>query len=161
MIKSYKQIHFSYLFLLILVLENANVPPKLKFCVGGREVLSDDSSVSDRLINGSIDTGKHLKYEIKGTCYYNICELAISWKIEGFDQLLPEQRSFLQRKTKVLFLLKKKKTILDHAITVHKSQGSTVDYLQGDLPARKLLEGKIINNLYLGQFYILLSCAKR
>ena len=109
MIKSYKQIHFSYLFLLILVLENANVPPKLKFCVGGREVLSDDSSVSDRLINGSIDTGKHLKYEIKGTCYYNICELAISWKIEGFDQLLPEQRSFLQRKTKVLFLLKKKK----------------------------------------------------
>ena len=54
-----------------------------------------------------------------------------------------------------------KKTTLGHAITVHKSQGSTVDYLQVDLPARKLLEGKIINNLYLGQFYILLSRAKR
>ena len=109
MIKSYKQIHVSYPFLLILVSENANVPPKLKFCVSGREVLSDDTSVSDRLINGSIDTGKHLRYEIKGTCHYTIYELAISWKIEGFDQLLPEQRSFLQRKTKVLFLLKKKK----------------------------------------------------
>ena len=70
-------------------------------------------------------------------------------------------KKFPSKKDKSIVFAEKNKTILDHAITVHKSQGSTVDYLQGDLPARKLLEGKIINNLYLGQFYILLSCAKR
>ena len=40
--------------------QTANLPAKLKLCVGARVMLSDNISVSDRLINGSIGTVKHL-----------------------------------------------------------------------------------------------------
>ena len=37
----------------------ASLPAKLKLCVGARVMLTDNISVSDRLINGSIGTVKH------------------------------------------------------------------------------------------------------
>ena len=43
-------------------------------------------------------------------------------------------------------------SILGHAVTVHKSQGSSLTYMQGDLNrsiVKKLHLGRIINNLYL------------
>ena len=39
--------------------QTANLPAKLK-CVGARVMLPDNISVSDRLINGSVGTVKHL-----------------------------------------------------------------------------------------------------
>ena len=39
--------------------QTANLPAKLKLCVGARVMLTDNISVSDRLINGSIGTVKH------------------------------------------------------------------------------------------------------
>ena len=39
--------------------QTANLPAKLKLCVGARVILTDNISVSDRLINGSIGTVKH------------------------------------------------------------------------------------------------------
>ena len=39
--------------------QTANIPAKLKLCVGARVMLTDNISVSDRLINGSIGTVKH------------------------------------------------------------------------------------------------------
>ena len=46
--------------------QTANLPAKLKLCVGARVILTDNISVSDRLINGSLGTVKHLD-EIKAT----------------------------------------------------------------------------------------------
>ena len=40
--------------------QTANLPAKLKLCVGARVMLTDNISVSDRLINGSIGTVTHL-----------------------------------------------------------------------------------------------------
>ena len=54
--------------------------------------------------------------------------------------------------------------ILGHAITVQKSQGSTLPYMQGDLnqsTGKKTAAGKSYQQpISQGQFYTLLSCAK-
>ena len=48
--------------------QTANLPAKLKLCVGARVILTDNISVSDRLINGSIGTVKHLYKKSKPLC---------------------------------------------------------------------------------------------
>ena len=55
-------------------------------------------------------------------------------------------------KSTVIAERKQFRLILGHAVTVHKSQGSTLTYMQGDLNrsiSKKLHLGRIINNLYL------------
>ena len=46
----------------------ASLPAKLKLCVGARVMLTDNVSVSDRLINGSLGTIKHLDKRSKPLC---------------------------------------------------------------------------------------------
>ena len=99
-------------------------------------------------------------------------KLAIPWKIEGFVvswrnvyQLLPKQRGFLSRKeSSVIAERKQFSLILGHAITVHKSQGSTLVYMQDDLnqsTGKKTATGKNYQQpISQGQFYTLLSRAK-
>ena len=41
--------------------QTANLPAKLKVCIGARLILTDNISVSDKLINGSIGTVKYLQ----------------------------------------------------------------------------------------------------
>ena len=48
--------------------QTANLHAKLKLCVGVRVMLTDNVSVSDRLINGSIGTVKHLDKRSKPLC---------------------------------------------------------------------------------------------
>ena len=48
--------------------QTANIPAKLKLCVGARVMLTDNISVSDRLINGSIGKVKHLDRRSKPLC---------------------------------------------------------------------------------------------
>ena len=51
----------------ICLSQTANLPAKLKLCVGARVMLTD-ISVSDRLINGSIGTVKHIDRRSKPLC---------------------------------------------------------------------------------------------
>ena len=48
--------------------QSANLPAKLKLCVGARVVLTDNISVSDRLINSSVGIVKHLDKRSKPLC---------------------------------------------------------------------------------------------
>ena len=48
--------------------QTANLPAKLKLCVGARVMLTDNVSVSDRLINSSLGTIKHLDKRSKPLC---------------------------------------------------------------------------------------------
>ena len=48
--------------------QTANLPTKLKLCVGARVMFTDNINVSDRLINGSIGTVKHLDRRSKPLC---------------------------------------------------------------------------------------------
>ena len=52
----------------ISLYQTANLPAKLKLCVGTRVMLTDNISVFDRLINGSIGTVKHLDRRSKPLC---------------------------------------------------------------------------------------------
>ena len=51
-----------------MVSETANLPEKFKLCAGARVMLTDKISVSDRLINGSIGTVKHLDRRSRPLC---------------------------------------------------------------------------------------------
>ena len=48
--------------------QTANLPAKLKLCVAVRVMLTDNISVSDRSINDSIGTIKHLDSGSKSLC---------------------------------------------------------------------------------------------
>ena len=64
--KVQKQIHVSISIRNNIGLsQTANLPAKLKLCVGARVILADNIRVSDRLINDSIGT---VRWEIKATC---------------------------------------------------------------------------------------------
>ena len=110
-------------------------------------MLTDNNSVSVRLINGSIGTVKDLDRRSKPLCntiYVKFDDLKAgnSLKDIGFFGELKEYVPITARGKR--FPLKKRKStviaerkqfllILGHAITVHKSQGSTLAYVQDDL----------------------------
>ena len=51
--------------------QTVNLPRTLKACVVARVILTDNVSISDRLMNGSIST---VRCQVKTTLYCNICE---------------------------------------------------------------------------------------
>ena len=100
-------------------------------------------------------------------------KLAIPWKIEGFVFELKEwvpitarAKRFPSRKGKSTVIAERKQLslILGHAITVHKSQGSTLAYMQGDLNRssgkKTATEKNYQQPISQGQFYTVLSCAQ-
>ena len=110
-------------------------------------MLTDSISVSDRLINSSIGTVKHLDWRLKPLCstvYVKFDEpkAGNSLKDRRLRGELKECVSITARakrcplkKGKSIVIAERKQfqLILGHAITVHKSQGSTLAYIQGDL----------------------------
>ena len=93
----------------------------------------------DMFINVSIGTIKLLDMRSKPLCstlYMTFDDLKAGNSLkdrslhselkECMYQLLPQQRGFHYSKAKVLLLLR-------NVITVHKTQGSALDYMQGDL----------------------------
>lgn len=65
--------------------EAPNLPEKLKFCVGAEVMLADNICVSDRIINCSISTVKHLdmsKKTLRHKTYVKLNETKSgnSWK---------------------------------------------------------------------------------
>ena len=52
----------------ICLSQTANVPEKFKLCVGAMVMLTDNISVSDRLINGSIGTVRYLDTRSNPLC---------------------------------------------------------------------------------------------
>ena len=127
--------------------ETTNLPAKLKLCVVARVMLTDNVSVSDRLINGSLGTIKHLDRRSKPLCStiyvkFNDSKAANSFKDRRFHGELKEcvpinarAKKFSLKKGKSTVIPERKQfsLILGHEITVQKSQGSTLTYMQGDL----------------------------
>ena len=126
--------------------QTANLPAKLKLCVGTRVMLTDNISVSERLINGSIGTVKHLDKISKPLCStilkFDDRQAGNSMKnrrlLGKFKECVPitaRARRFPLKKGKNTVIAERKQfpLILGDAITVRKSQGSTLAYIQGDL----------------------------
>ena len=103
-------------------------------------MLTDNVSVSDRLINGSLGTIKHLDRRSKPLCstiYVKFDDLKAGNSLK--DKRLPLQitarsKKFPLKKGKSTVIAERKQfpLILGHAITVHKSQGSTLTCMQGE-----------------------------
>ena len=51
--------------------QTGNLPAKLKVCIGARLMLTDNISVADRLINGSIGTIRYLHFNPHFNIGYN------------------------------------------------------------------------------------------
>ena len=127
--------------------DTANLPAKLKVCVGARLMLTYKISISDRLINGSIGTVKHLDKKNKplnSIIYLKFDdpkagnsrkdrrlrgELKECVPISAVTKTFP----FTRNNTTIIVQRKQFPAILGHSITVHKSQGSTLEYMKGDL----------------------------
>ena len=141
-------------------------------------MLTDNISVSDRLINGLIGTVKHLDRRSKPLCItiyvkFNDPKAGNSLKdrrccgeLKECVPITARAKKFLLKKGKSTVIVERKQflLILGHAITVHKPRGSTLAYMQGDLnrsTGKKTATGKNFQQLVShGQFYTLLSSAK-
>ena len=115
-----------------------NLPAMLKVCVGARFMLTDNISVNDRLINGSIGTVKYCNFScnhpLLGSIYvkFDDPKAGNSLKDNRLRDELKEcvpisavvkQFPFTKGKTMINVQRKQYPGILGHAITVHKSQG--------------------------------------
>ena len=139
--------------------ETANLPAKLKLCVGARVMLIDNISVSDRLINGSIWTVQHLDGKsnlLFITMHLTFDDPKAGNSLKGrkccgeLNECVPitaRVKRFSLKKVKITVIANKKcfPLILGNAITMHKSQGTTLFYMQGDLvwsASKKTIMGK-------------------
>ena len=139
-------------------------------------MLTDNISVSDRLINGSIGTVKHLGRGSKPLCStvhvkFDDPKAGNSLKDRRLCSELKECVTITARakrfplkngKSNVIAERKQFPLILGHAITVHRSQVSTHAYMEGDVnrsTGKKTATGKNYQQP-ISQFCTLLSCAK-
>ena len=142
----------------ICLSQTANVPEKFKLCVGAMVMLTDNISVSDRLINGSIGTVKHLHKRSKPLCSTiyvkfddpkagnSMKDRRLRGELKECVPITATAKRFPLKKGKSTVIAERKQfpLILGHAITLHKSQEVPINPL-----ARKLQQGRIISNLYL------------
>ena len=146
--------------------QTANLPAKLKLCVGTRVMLTDNISVSDRLINGSVGRVKHLDRRSQPLCSTvyvkfddpkagnSLKDRRLRGELKECRPITAREKRFPLKKGKSTVIAERKQfpLILGHASTIRKSQGSTLAYMQGDLnrsTGKKTATGRIINNLYL------------
>ena len=120
--------------------QTANLPAKLKLCIGARVLLTDNISVSDRLISDSIGTVKHLDRRSKLLCStiyvkFDDPKAGNSLKVGRLRGELKEcvpitarAKRFPLKKGKSNVIAERKQflLILSFAITIHKSQGRTL-----------------------------------
>jgi ATP-dependent exoDNAse (exonuclease V) alpha subunit len=126
--------------------KNCLAPEKLILKVGAQVMMLKNSLHKDGIINGSlgivIDISSGGLPVVKFTNGKVINIASEEWVIEEFDQESKE--------TKVLAKIKQIPLALAWAITVHKSQGMTLDMIECDLA----------NAFEEGQVYVALSRAK-
>ena len=127
--------------------QTGNLPADLKFCVSTRVMLADNINVFDRIINGSIRTVKHLDIRSNSLCsaIYVKCDNPKAGNSMKDGRLRNEliecvpittrTNKFALKKGKITVIAERKQfpLVLGHAITAHKSQGSTLNYMKTDL----------------------------
>ena len=158
------------------IYRTANLPYEVVLCVGARFMLTVNLNVDDKLINGSIGTIVHL--QISTQCPLNgIIFIKFDDPNAGNsskNQRLPEHlRDCVPIKAQALGFDFRPKSgryvsmvrrqypgILAHAITIHKSQGSTYEYMVVDMNTTGDEGGKGKSGMKPGQAYTGLSRCK-
>ncbi|HAO14922.1 MAG TPA: hypothetical protein DDE71_05115, partial [Tenacibaculum sp.] len=157
------------------IYQTANLPHEVVLCVGARFMLTVNLDVEDKLINGSLGTIMHLQisdqYPLNGIIFIKFDDPNAGNSLK--NNRLPEHlRDCVPIKSKALEFDFRPKSgryvsmvrrqypgILAHAITIHKSQGSTYEYMVADM--NNNVEGKKgKSGVKMGQAYTALSRCK-
>ena len=127
--------------------QTVNLPAKFKLCVHARLLLTDNISISNRLINGSIGKVKHLDRRSKTLCSTvyvefdhpkagnSLKDTRLCGELKQCVPIIARAKRFPLKEGKSTAIAEGKQfpLILGHAITVRKPQRSTRAYMQGDL----------------------------
>ena len=154
--------------------DTGNLPGELKVCKGARFMLTINVDVSDRLINGSIGTIKHVYFNprnnLEGTIYvqFDDPKAGSMRKVKCRDErkewvqinAMTKSFPYTRGKTTVTVQRRQYPGVIAHAITIHKSQGSTLEYMIGNLNRTTSKSSKHKVPIGQGQVYTLLSRAK-
>ena len=155
--------------------KTGNLPRHLKVCVGARVMLTNNMDISDRLINGLMGTVMVIdrlrnNKTASGIIYIKFDDIKAGNKLKDrrlrgeLKECVPIQpvaKRFSYKKNRGTIVVERKQfpLILAHAITIHKSQGSTVEYLSGDLDQTSRNAKRSVP-ISKGMLYTLLSRAK-
>ena len=129
---------------LISISNTGNLPHTLRV-IGARFMITINLNTEDHLVNGSIGTIEHIsmsaRYPLKGTLYikFDNPKAGNARKNKNINPnwvpIQPQVQSF--RYKGVSYQRKQFPGILASAITIHKSQGSTFQYMMGYLESGK------------------------
>ena len=138
-------------------------------------MLTDNINVFDRLTNGTV---KHLDIRSNSLCSTmyvkfdnpkagnSMKDRRLQSEIKECVPITAKTKKSPLKKGKITVIAERKQfpLILGHAVTAHKSQGSTLNYMKGDLSrytGKKTATDKTYQqSIHQGQFYTLLSHAK-
>ena len=127
--------------------DTGNLPTELKVCVGFRFMLTVNLDVNEHLVNGQLGTVKHIVYNNR---YPLLSRIFVKFGDENdgksrkkrFYQgelkecvpitAMPKTFPYSRGKTMITVERTQFPGILAHSITVHKSQGSTLEYMIWD-----------------------------
>ena len=156
------------------ITKTGGLPSCLKICVGAAVMLTYNKDQYDRLINGSIGTVISIQSRSQdgpasGTIYVKFEDEKAGNKYKDarlrgeLKQCVPitvQTNTFpLAKKDNVRVERKQFPLVTAHALTIHKAQGSTMEYMTGDMD-RTTKTGSRTTPIYPGQFYTLLSRAR-
>jgi hypothetical protein len=155
--------------------ETGNLPYSLQICEGSRVMLTVNLDISDHLINGAIGTVVKIHRRQDSTNPSGIIFVKFDDPVAG-NKTKSNRRSAelkecvpIEKTTKEFKVSKGKGTTLKgereqfplkvaHAMTIHKSQGSTIEYMTGDMDRSCKTPG-YKSKVDSGMFYTLLSRA--
>ena len=103
--------------------QTANLPEKLKLCVGEIKRLYRRSKQLCSI---------YMKFD-EPKAGNSLKDRKFCGEVKEYVSIPAREKRFPLKKTTVIAERKQFLLMLDHAITVHKSQGSTLAYIQGDL----------------------------
>lgn len=139
-----------------------NLPHSLRVCIGARFMLTINIDTEDHLVNGSIGTIENISMSnsdpLRGTLYIKFDNPKAGNALKNnrinpnWVPIVAVVQSF--RCGNINYQRKQFPGILAHAITIHKAQGSTFEYMMGYLEDAKRMVKRP------GMMYTLLSRAK-
>ena len=156
------------------ITQTGGLPSCLKVCVGATVMLTYNMDQYDKLINGSIGTVINIQSRSKdgpasGTIYVKFedenagnkyKDARLRGELKQCVAINVKTNSFpLAKKDNVRVERKQFPLVTAHALTIHKAQGSTMEYMTGDMD-RTTKTGTRATPIYPGQFYTLLSRAR-
>ena len=124
--------------------ETSGLPKELTLCVGARVMLTINKDVEDKLVNGSTGIVRYIQgirnNKPSGVIFVQFDNPSAGNKLKNSTYrgelktcvpILPETLTF--RKGEIFVTRKQFPLIVAFATTIHKAQGSTLEYASGDL----------------------------